>query len=259
LHDAVRKGYIEGWNVVAREVARLARVPPSELAFHALGRDAAETTENLVYGLPWERVYDLWERIHGYLAKEVGRFDQDQRYNVDVSRGNVQAEIASELRRLFLEEGLAFEFDDGVVRRRGRRYSVERISRAEVVLGDPRLTEARKHYEKALRFFRDRDSPDHENAVKEAVCAVEAAAKSLFSDANTLGDFVKWITGTQATALPKSLGQTIAGLYGFRSGGIGVGHGGASGGVVTAELAEYVLAVSASQTILLAEHQEVPS
>lgn len=53
--------------------------------------------------------------------------------------------------------------------------------------------------------------------------------------------------------LPKTLGQTVAGLYGFRSGGEGVGHGGTSGGTATAEIAEYALAVAASQIILLVD------
>lgn len=73
------------------------------------------------------------------------------------------------------------------------------ITRAEVVLGDPRLDEARKHYAKAVKYFRHASSPDPENAVKEAVCAVEAAAKSLFPDTKpkTLGDVVKAITGSE--------------------------------------------------------------
>lgn len=66
---------------------------------------------------------------------------------------------------------------------------------------------------------------------------------------------MKWLTGSSAL-LPKSLGTTITGLYGFRNSGVGVAHGGASGGAVTAELAEYVLAVAASQIILFVEIAE---
>jgi hypothetical protein len=156
---------------------------------------------------------------------------------------------------LFIEEGLAFEFKDGLVRRRGRRHTVERISRANVVLGDPRLSQARTHYEKALRFFRNPSNPDYENAVKDAVCAVEAAAKELFPEAKvaTLGDMAKWLAGNDAGKLPRPLAQTFTGVYGFRSGGEGVGHGGTDGGAVTVELAEYVLALAASQIILLVD------
>lgn len=126
---------------------------------------------------------------------------------------------------------------------------------AEKSLADQRLDSARKHFSKSLRHFRDRKKPDLENAVKEAVCAVEAAAKELFPDANaaTLGDFVKWATNNDRLLLPKTIGQTFSGLYGFRNSGEGVSHGATSGGIVTTELSEYVLGVAASQIILLAD------
>jgi hypothetical protein len=64
---------------------------------------------------------------------------------------------------------------------------------------------------------------------------------------------VKSITGSALGQLPKPIAQTFTGLYGFRSGGEGVGHGGATGGPVTKELAEYALAVAASQIVLLVD------
>jgi hypothetical protein len=90
--------------------------------------------------------------------------------------------------------------------------------------------------------------------VKEAVCAVEAVARVLFpSGGSTLGDVVKSITGSEFGQLPKTIANTFNGLYGFRNAGEGVGHGGATGGAVTKELAEYALGVAASQIILLAD------
>ena len=59
--------------------------------------------------------------------------------------------------------------------------------------------------------------------------------------------------------MPKALTQTITGIYAnlgiyaYRSGGDGVGHGGSAGGAATAEVAEYVLAVCASQIIYLVD------
>jgi hypothetical protein len=214
--------------------------------------------------LSWDRAYDFCERLHGHLACEVGYYDDD-RYTVRISRGVAQEYIGDELQRLFSEEGLAFELSDGVVRRRGRKHTADRASRAQVVLGDARLTNARKHYEKALQFFRSPSKPDFENAVKEAVCAVEAAGKALFPAAKvaTLGDFAKWLATTKDISVPKALCQTITGVYAYRSGGNGVGHGGTSGGAATAEVAEYMLAVCASQVIYLvdlanAQEGEIP-
>jgi hypothetical protein len=163
--------------------------------------------------------------------------------------------FAEELQRLFEEESLGYEFTDGVVQRRGKRHTTNQINKAEKALADCKLDAARKHFSKALHYFRDRKKPDPENAVKEAVCAVEAAAKGLFpaAKASSLGDFVKWATGSGRCLLPKTIGQTFSGLYAFRNGGEGVSHGATSGEVVTAELAEYVLGMAASQILLLAD------
>ncbi len=76
---------------------------------------------------------------------------------------------------------------------------------------------------------------------------------SLESKAATLGDLVKWLVNHAEIKLPKALGQTLSGLYGYRSGGDGIGHGGTTGGAATAAVAEYVLAVSASQVIYLVD------
>lgn len=91
--------------------------------------------------------------------------------------------------------------------------------------------------------------------MKEAVCCVEAAGKALFPQAKaaTLGDLSRWLVANKDVKVPKALGQTITGIYAYRSGGDGVGHGGAEGGPATAEVAEYVLAVCASQVIYLVD------
>ena len=58
--------------------------------------------------------------------------------------------------------------------------------------------------------------------------------------------------------MPKALCQTITAVYAYRSGGDGIGHGGASGGAATAEVAEYMLAVCASQVIYLVDLANAP-
>ncbi len=264
LHEGVGKGYVAGWQNIATELLRIARKAPKVYSYSA-GGDALADAEEILAQLPWEKSFDFCERLYGYLAQEASARDEDGDYCLVATKSDVKAFFLEELQRLFLEENLAFEFRDGQVQRRGRRHSVDRISRAEAVLGDSRLQGARKHFVKALRYFRDPSKPDPENAVKEAVCAVEAAAKDLFPEAKaaTLGDAIKWLAGPEAGKLPKASGQTFSGLYGFRSGGDGVGHGGSSGGIATISIAEYALAVAASQIILLvdlanAQENEVP-
>jgi hypothetical protein len=205
--------------------------------------------------LPWDKVFDFCERLYGQLANDIRVYnDQTETVEIVTPRSEIQEFIAGELQRLFLEEHLAFEFVDGVVRRRGRRHTADQVSRAELVLGDQRLSGVRSHFNKALRYFRNVSQPDPENVVKEAVCAVEATARALFpSGGSTLGKVVESITGSGPGQLPKPIANTFQGLYGFRNSGEGVGHGGAAGGPATKELAEYSLAIAASQIILLVD------
>lgn len=257
LFDLVEQRYVRDWTVVARELNRIGRLPlvtydSSNVPSLKQARlDAGTALENL----GWEKVYDFCERLYGHLPQELGYEDNYGNYTVEVSRGDMQMYIASELQRLFLEEDLAYEFTEGTVRRRGRKHTVELAAKSQVVLGDSRLSSARKHFDKSLQFFRHPTRPDYENSVKEAVCAVEAAGKALFpiAKASTLGDLVKWLGSTTEVSVPKAICQTLTGVYAFRSGGDGVGHGGASGGKATLEVTEYLLAVCASQIIYLVD------
>ena len=246
LDQLTVRNYVESWKAVNTEFERIFRVPPS----HSQKSDHAWL---LVTQLDWDKLLDFCERLHSHLASEVGYFDNTE-YVITKPKSEVQEFITQEIQRIFLEEHLAFEFSDGLVRRRGRHHTADQIARAEMVLGDSRLSSARMHANKALRYFRSVSQPDPENVVKEAVCAVEAAARALFpAGGNTLGDVVKSITGSGPGQLPKPIANTFHGLYGMRSGGDGVGHGGATGGPVTKELAEYALAVAASQIVLLVD------
>jgi hypothetical protein len=250
IKQGVGRNLIRSWETVAEELQRIVRVPPSSFSSEV---SAHATVDFLLETVTWDRAYDFCERIHSHLA--VGYEYETVAGVGSVSKTESQQFFADELQRLFQEENLAYEFRDGAVQRRGRRHTVDRMSKAEGVLVDSRLATARQHFAKAQRFFRDRVKPDPENAVKEAVCAVEAAAKELFPNAKaaTLGDAIKWLTGPEPGKLPKAISHTLTGLYAFRSGAEGVGHGGATGGAVTTAIAEYVLAVAASQIILLVE------
>ena len=256
LVDLVDKRYVEGWWSLAKELQRIARLPPveynqSNTRSIQQARDEAET---ILGNIAWEKLYDFCERLHSHLARAVGEYWNNS-FQEETSKAAVQVYITEELQRLFTEENLVFDFSDGLVIRKGRRHTVDKTTKAQMVLGDPRLASARKHYDKAMSFFRDATSPDYENCVKEAVCAVEAAGKALFPEAkaSTLGDLVKWFASTKDVEMPKALIQTFTGLYGYRSGGNGVAHGAAEGGAATVDVAEYVLAVCASQIIYLVD------
>lgn len=256
LAELIEKGFIDNWIPFARELQRLGRLPPVQYDGQTVAhlKQARNDATVALDGLSWERCYDFCERLHSFLARDVGHYNNFG-FEVETEKSEVQSLIGDELQRLFAEEQLAYEFSEGMVRRRGRKHTVDVSTRAQVVLGDPRLASARRHYDKALQFFRDPRQPDFENTVKEAVCAVEAVGKILYpaAKASTLGELARWLGANKERPIPKALAQTITGIYAYRSGGDGVGHGGADGGAATLEVAEYVLAVSASQIIYLVD------
>jgi len=258
LYDLVDRQYVGGWIDIDKEARRIAREEPLnyDRGKVASSQNACLSTENILKALSWNKVFDFCERLHTHLAAEVSRWDSfTNEYDIQTNREEVQRYIADELQRIFLEEHLAYSFVQGEVRRRGRSHTRQQVAKAEPTLGDPRLNDAREHYAKALRYFEHPSKPDFENVVKEAVCAVEAAARHLFPQTNskTLGEVIRQIKGAREGQLPKPLADTITGLYAYRSAGEGVSHGGTDGGRATQAIAEYTLAIAASQIILLHE------
>lgn len=237
------KGYID-WAPMRLELQRIARIEPG-----------TGSPRELLAVLELDKTLDFCERLYNHLAEDVTFYDQNsEQMQVIRTKSEIQKYIENELQLLFLEENLAFEFSNGLIHRRGRRHAAERVERAGLVLGDLRLSKARAHFNKALKYFRQVAEPDYENAVKEAVCAVEATARALFpDDGKTLGEVVDSITGPDPGQVPKAIAKSFHGLYGFRNGGQGVAHGGTSGGAATKEIAEYSLALTASQIVLLVD------
>lgn len=84
---------------------------------------------------------------------------------------------------------------------------------------DSELNVARVHFRKARRF-RDAAEPDYENAVKEAVSAVEAYLRTLTGEK----DFKKALQKAMKAGVPKPLGALIEKLYAWRGDEPGVAH-----------------------------------
>ena len=165
LYDLEEKRYVAGWSAIARELQRIGRQPPASYNSSSVAseKQAKADAETALASLKWEKAYDFCERLYSHLSQDAGNWIDNDNFEVTTPKSDVQKYISGELERTFLEEGLAFEFSEGLVRRRGRKHTVDQTTRAQVVLGDDRLAGARKHYEKALQFFRHPTKPDYEN------------------------------------------------------------------------------------------------
>jgi hypothetical protein len=240
------------WKGLRREIERIARVGDQD------GQDLLQ----LLLKLPWSRVFVVVERVFGMLT-ETTVTDGDEVYAVPLD--HVRSHYHKEINQLFGEEGIGYELRDGVLVRPGRPSTQKAEARAAHVLADPELSRSRAHFVKAQKFFASGPLADHENAVKEAVSALEAAAKALLPGPRNalLPELLRRHRGTTADKIPPTLVNAIEAVYDFRGAADGVAHGGADGGVATPAVAEWVLSQVAAHITYLADYknsleQDVP-
>ena len=239
--------YVRNWAAVIAELERVARVRPG----------AGQSVSELLTLLPWANLYTFCERVYSNLLVEPTEYNSYTRdVEVTTPLADVQAHYVKEINQLLSEEGLPYEFRDGQFVRPGKQSTQQATARATYVLGARGLRDARAHFIKALDYFRKSpEEADHPNAVKEAVSALEAAAKALFPDFKTgdLPTILKKLQGTDENRIPPALVKAMESLYVFRGAGQGVSHGGANGGVVTAPVAELALSTAAAYITYLAD------
>jgi hypothetical protein len=108
--------------------------------------------------------------------------------------------------------------------------------------------QARNHYNKAVKFFNERPSPDVHNCVKEAICALEAFAEIIFGKkaAKSFDEVIRSREGNAEGKIPPSIGESIIRLRAFRGNAQGVAHAALEGSFVGVIEAELTLSLVAS-------------
>lgn len=91
LYDLVEKDYVENWGFLARELHRLARLPPKTYNSSNIPsiNEARSDSKSALLTLRWDRVYDFCERLHRHLAKEVSHYESEFEQIVDKTRGEL--------------------------------------------------------------------------------------------------------------------------------------------------------------------------
>jgi hypothetical protein len=131
LNYAVEMNYLSGWPGVARELGRIARVPPRDYdasSVQSIEKARFDAEDNLKV-LDWNRIYDFCERLHSHLAQGASYYHNDE--VVTITKAQSQLFFAEEMQRLFEEENLGYEFRDGLVQRRGKRHTINQINKAK--------------------------------------------------------------------------------------------------------------------------------
>ena len=99
------------------------------------------------------------------------------------------------------------------------------------------------HFEKALKLYSSRKSPDYENSIKESISAVEAICCIITGTSGskaTLGEALKKLEDN-GVHIHKAMKNAFSSLYGYTSDENGIRHGGVDFKNVPAEDAKYML------------------
>ncbi len=223
----------------------------------------------LLRGLSWDRVFGLCERLYRRLLQPAGHFAGDPRDSDWVETEDATASrmyYAESLNELLTDRNIAYEFRDGRFHRRGRPQTQHNIERVGTVLTQPRLQPVLKHYTKALQCFGLRPSPDYENTVKEAACALEACVEVVTTTEKVSQDFelaMKQLQGTGPHQIPPAIAQSMVKLHAFRGAARGAGHAALKGSEIAPADAELVLSLTAAYITYLADRfplveEEIP-
>jgi len=207
-----------------------------------------QTFINRVYArlqkLEWFEVLIFCERVYDkFLIEVVSEFSD---YYVPLDK--VREYYLKEINNILVEHNLAFTFQDGIFKRIGKAQTQKNISKAGLVLLNPRLDQVRYHFNKALVFFNQRPNSDAENCVKEALCSLEVCVK-IFTEQRFSQDFDKVINqlkGNQLGKIPSPIAEAIKKIYAYRGSGQGVAHGSINGSRVLPVDAEVILSVVAA-------------
>ena len=195
--------------------------------------DSNLTLSFIVEGTEWDEFLDVCEVLHGLLRPEQ------------------RDDYANRLNSLFVRNYFGYELRDGRIEQVGAKEQEIVIAEARGILRDDDLRGPDEQFQKAVGFYNRRPEPDLENAVKEAVSAVEGVAQILLGDTSlTLSKALARLKKEQD--VHPTLIIMLEKLYAYRGDAEGVAHALTGDKEVRREDAEFALAVSASAIVYLA-------
>lgn len=154
---------------------------------------------DLIRECEWYHVYDVAEALHRYL---------DARQHGD--------EFAARLNRLFEEEGIGWQMQNGHIVTRGAEEFEHAVGAAVQALGDANFATAQRELEEARRDLSRRPEPDITGTVQHCMAALEATARVLSNEPRaTLGDIIN--RRAEELGLPRPLDNALERMWGYAS------------------------------------------
>ena len=157
----------------------------------------------------WYHIYDFAELLAGPFLSDALE-EERARLNFLGERGE-EFNFLKELNAILEREKSPYRF---VGNKLALVTSKTEIAEIEAALEGPDLV--RKHIEQALALYSDRKAPDYRNAIKEAISAVEAAARIVSGEENaSLGAAIKKLE--KQGEVHSAFAKGVSSLHGWSS------------------------------------------
>ncbi len=156
---------------------------------------------NLILDCKWYKVYDILERIISHLG-EVN-------YREDVYKS-----FLNEVNEYFIENGIGWKIDDGLIEYRGAEAFERTLKTAHSAEQEAGHITASKELHQAIEDLSRRPQPDATGAIQHAMASLECVAREVTGDRKAnLGDIMKRHT----SIIPEPLDQAIVKAWGYAS------------------------------------------
>lgn len=193
-----------------------------------------EELKGLIMSSPWYHFFDAIE----YIGQKLIKIEQDESLDLNpkLSFGFYKEITNGVLANNFVVWRIN---NSGVLEREIPKELQKDLRQIEKIL-ETNFSVALSHIRKARRFVLNRPL-DPENAIKEAISAVESYGRALYPGTSTLGDVVKKLRKTPFSPLMVII---IEKFYAFASSEPGVRHGGTVSSRISLADADFCLYVA---------------
>ena len=197
--------------------------------------------------LPWYYLYDIIEYGYSFLKANCkdctsdcdavyDDFDEESytcEYKIQMN------EYSESFNAILEQETSGYRLIDGVISPIIGEIEIACIEEAS----NTQFSSVNTHLQKALQFYSDRENPDYENSIKEAISAVESMCciiTGMSGAQATLGNALKHLEDS-GLILHGALKSAFEKMYGYASDTDGIRHGGIDFKNAPAEDAKYML------------------
>lgn len=148
----------------------------------------------------WYRVYDIIEAIAAKM--------NDAPFSYEA------AKFEREINDYFIEKGIGWKIDGGMVDVRGPEAFEEAVREADDLMESNKLLTAQNELREALRDLSRRPNADVTGAIQHSMAALECVAREITGDGkSTLGEVMK----RNQDIIPRPLDEAVTKIWGYAS------------------------------------------